>query len=49
MAFNPNYKMVHIKALPDGDDYCEFAIKLTDEQEKTDFLRHDKDWRYIDR
>lgn len=49
MAFNPNYKMVHIKALPDGDDYCEFAIKLTDEQEKMDFLRHDKDWRYIDR
>ena len=41
--------MVHLKALPDGDEYCEFAIKSTTEQEKKDFFDEDKDWRYIDR
>ena len=48
MAFNPDYKLVHLKALPDGDEHCEFAIGLTTEQEKKDFFDENKDWRYID-
>ena len=27
MAFNPGYKLVHLKSLPDGDEYCEFALR----------------------
>jgi hypothetical protein len=31
MAFNPHYKYVHIKAVPDGDGCCEMGIKPTTE------------------
>jgi hypothetical protein len=48
MAFNPGYKLVHVKSLPDGDDYCEFALRPTTEQERKDFAEG-KDWSYIDR
>lgn len=48
MAFNPDYKMVHEKALPDGDDCCEFVVKPTSDKEKEDFLDDDKEWSYID-
>jgi hypothetical protein len=47
MAFNPGYKLVHIKSLPDGDDYCEFALRATTGQERKDFAEN-KDWSYID-
>jgi len=33
MAFNPNFKLIHVKTLPDGDEYCEFAIRPTTEKE----------------
>jgi hypothetical protein len=49
MAFNPNYKYVHIKAMPDGDDFCEFEVKTTTEEERKDFLDENKDWFYIDK
>jgi hypothetical protein len=49
MAFNPNFKLVHTKTLPDGDEYCEFAVRPVSEQERKDFADKDKDWRYIDR
>jgi len=49
MAYNPNYKLVHIKALPDGDDYCELTVRPTTEQERKDFSSEKKDWRYIDK
>jgi hypothetical protein len=48
MAFNPDYKQIHLKAIPDGDQYCEFAIRSTNEQERKDFADKDKDWSYID-
>jgi hypothetical protein len=48
MAFNPDYKMVHLKAVPLGDDYCEFAIRPTSKQERLDFTEKNKDWRYMD-
>lgn len=43
MAFNPNFKLSHIKVLPDGDEYCEFAIRPTTEQERKDFADKDKE------
>ena len=49
MAFNPKYKLCHIKALPDGDEYCEFAVRETTEQERADFAGSDADWQYIDK
>ncbi len=49
MAFNPNFKMMHLKALPDGDEYCELVVRPTTEQERKDFTDKDKDWSYIDR
>jgi len=48
MGFNPNFKLIHTKALPDGDEYCEFALRPTTEQERKDFADKDKDWSYID-
>ena len=49
MAFNPNFKLIHLKAIPDGDEYCELAIRPTTEQERKDFIDKDKDWSYIDK
>ena len=49
MAYNPNFKLAHSRALPDGDECCELVIKPTTEQERKDFTDKDKDWSYIDR
>jgi hypothetical protein len=49
MSYNPNYKLVHTKAIPDGDDYCELAVRSTTEKERKDFSTKNKDWLYIDK
>ncbi len=49
MAFNPAHKMVHTKAMPDGDGFCEFAVRPTTAQERADFASSDVDWAYMDR
>ena len=49
MAYNPKYKLVHSKAIPDGDEYCELQVKPTTEKERKDFLSEDADWFYIDK
>jgi hypothetical protein len=49
MAYNPNYKFVHKKAIPDGDKYCELEVTLTTAEERKDFRTEDKDWFYIDK
>lgn len=49
MAYNPNYKFVHIKAIPDGHEFCELEVKHTTEEERRDFFTEDKDWFYIDK
>ena len=48
MGYNPDYKVVHLKALPDGDPYCELVVRPTTEQERKDFAAGE-DWEYIDR
>jgi hypothetical protein len=49
MAYNPNYKLVHITTIPDGSDYCEFAIKKTTKKERIDFSAKNKAWFHIDK
>ncbi len=49
MAYNPDYKLGHTKALPDGDEFCEFCIRKTTSKEQEDFASDDRDWLYIDR
>ncbi len=49
MAFNLNYKMVHLNSLPEGDEYCEFRILPTTDEDTKDFDDNNKDWRHIDR
>ena len=49
MAFNPDFKLVHIKALPDGDEYCELTVRPTTEQDRKDFAAKDTDWSRIDK
>jgi predicted hydrocarbon binding protein len=48
MAFNPQFKMIHTKALPDGDEFCEFAIIPTTEKEREDFRTENIDWAEAD-
>jgi len=49
MAYNPNYKLAHVTAIPDGSPYCEFCIEETTQQERDNFASPDADWDYIDR
>lgn len=48
MAYNPNYKLVHTRCVPDGNEYCEFAVRPTTEKERKDFLSKNGEWLYID-
>jgi hypothetical protein len=49
MAFNPEFKLIHIKAMTDGDDYCEFAVRPTTQKDRDNFKDKDKDWSHIDK
>jgi len=49
MAYNPNFKLIHVKALPEGHKYCEFAVRPTTKRERRDFSAKNKDWFYIDK
>jgi predicted hydrocarbon binding protein len=48
MAFNPDFKLAHTKAIPDGDAYCEFVLRPTTAQERRDFADENADWSYMD-
>jgi len=48
IAYNPSCKLVHAKAVPDGDDYCELVVRATSEKERKDFSSKEK-WGYIDK
>jgi len=49
MAYNPSFKLIHYKALPDGDEYCEMAVKPTTEQDREEFAARDADLSRLDR
>lgn len=48
MTFNPDHKLVHTKALPDGDPYCELVMRPTTEKDKGEFASDDTDWKAIE-
>jgi hypothetical protein len=48
MAYNPDMKLVHTQAEPDGDDYCELVIRPTTEQEREEFSLEKSDWSQVD-
>ena len=48
MAFDPNHKLVHIKALPDGDPCCELVMRPSTERDKAEFAADDTDWSVIE-
>jgi hypothetical protein len=48
MVFNPDFKMVHTMAMPDGDDHCEFAFRPTTDRDKEEFASNDTDWIQIE-
>ena len=47
MAFNPDYKLVHIRSLPAGDSYCELAMRPSTATDKAEFSGEDTDWSVI--
>lgn len=49
MVFNPDFKMVHTKAMPDGDPHCEFAIRPTSSRDQEEFESEGTDWTLIER
>lgn len=49
MTADPMNKMVHTKAFPDGDDYCEIVFRPTTKKERKDFSNKNADWEYIDK
>jgi hypothetical protein len=48
MAYNPAYKVIHVRAELDGDPYCELATRETTKQEREDFASN-ADWSYADK
>jgi len=49
MAYNPQIKQIHYKALPDGDAFCEMAVTPTTEDDRTEFARRNTDLSKLDR
>lgn len=48
MAYNPACKLVHCKAIPDGDEYCELVVRPTTEQDREEFAQKDTDLSVLD-
>jgi len=48
-AYNPSYKQVHARCVPDGDEYCELAVRPTTERGREDFASKDIDRLHADR
>ena len=49
MVFNPDFKLVHTRSIPDGDEYCELVVRPTTGPEKEKFARKDEDWSSVDK
>ncbi len=49
MYYNPYFKLVHTRCMPEGkDEVCEFDILPTTEQEREDFFK-EEGWEKLDR
>jgi len=49
MAYNPDYKLAHVRAIPDGDPFCELCVQRTTAEERRDFATQGGSWFHIDR
>lgn len=49
MAFNAGFKLVHTKSVPDGDPFCELAMRRTTAKDRKTFATDDTDWQSIER
>lgn len=49
MTFNPDFKLVHTKAVTRGDEYCELVVRPTTERDREEFVAKDTDWSQIDK
>jgi len=49
MTVDPMEKVAHVKAIPDGDEYCELAFRPTTERERKDLADKEADWEYMDK
>ncbi len=50
MYYNPNFKLVHTKCMPERlDEECEFDMLPTTEKEREDFFNEETEWIKIDR
>ncbi len=48
MFFNPEFKMVHTKAMPDGDPFCELTFRPTTEEDKKELRKKKTDFKAIE-
>lgn len=48
MFFNPEFKMVHTKAVPDGDAFCELTFRSTSEEDKKEFQKKTTNFKAIE-
>ncbi len=48
MEFDRRCKLVHTKAIPDGDEYCELVMRPTTEEDRADFDSGNTDWKAIE-
>lgn len=48
MGLDSQYKMIHTKNEPNGDNYCEFAVRETRKKEREDFSSNSIDWSEVD-
>jgi hypothetical protein len=49
MAFDPAIKLVHTKAVPDGDPYCELVMRQTTAEDRRSFAAADTDWQAVEK
>lgn len=49
LAFNDDYVQTHTKALTAGDDYCEFEIDRSTEEQKSLFKNDEMDFSNVDK
>ena len=49
ITYNPDYKLVHTKCIPDGDEYCELTVRKTTKKERENFLTDRENLSEIDK
>jgi len=49
MSYDPKYKLAHVRAIPDGDPFCELCVLRTTPEERRDFATQGGSWFHIDR